>query len=417
MKKNQSGSAITILMMMFIVISIISFTGYQLITTAYKDVKYQQNWVLQAGNAARAGLVDAISWFRRQPNQPVKSGIPPITYSWVDGAFDPHFSTDPVHSDTIDQSIGIVKEYQLSEDNLIWCRYEVKRQSDTAIFAYDPESVHDISGERLHTGDPEEGNGSGIVWYISSTGYIFRKRSALSPFDISPNEIVAKTRCSTEIRRIKLQPPGQCAYIVDNGGTSSNRKVRIYANGRISGSGYVGCGRRSGSAPRIETGASVTGNPATITGLNSPTVEYVFGVTSEELKTLSDYAVDTTATLPLSLPDMSLIYVNGDAVFDSSKPLKASGILFVNGDLTISNGSNSYYSGLIYVTGKAYIYPPCLISGCIIAFNGLTLSQTGATDIAEINYDVGILNSVKQQICQYRENKSLYRIYSGIPGM
>ena len=67
MKKNQRGSAITILMMMFIVISIISFTGYQLITTTYKDVKYQQNWVLQAGNASRAGLVDAISWFKRQP--------------------------------------------------------------------------------------------------------------------------------------------------------------------------------------------------------------------------------------------------------------------------------------------------------------------------------------------------------------
>ena len=114
---------------------------------------------------------------------------------------------------------------------------------------------------------------------------------------------------------------------------------------------------------------------------------------------------------------MSLIYISGDAVFTVAHPLRSSGILFVQGNLTISVGSNSTYSGLIYVTGTATINDPAYISGCVVAYGGLTLSRSGATDVAEIQYDAGILDMVRQQICQYREMKSTYRVSTGLSEM
>ena len=307
----------------------------------------------------------------------------------------------------------------MSESDLRWARYEVKRQTDPAVGPYDTHAVHDITGERLHTGDPSEQNGEGLVWYIESTGYVFRRHDDTKPYNISPNEVVAKARVSTEIRRLKLQLPAECAYIVKDGGSWWwwwNRKVKIYKNGRIIGGDKIGCGRVSGLQPLVYSGGIVTGSPRFQSGLDDPTPNYVFGVSTSDLKSLADYAVDSVSSLPFPLPDMSLIYIDGNATFNSSKPLRSSGILFVNGNLTISAESNSLFNGLIYVTGNATIYDPCLISGCVIAYTGLILSRSLSTDVAEIDYDSSILNSVRQQICQYRENRSVYRVFSGISG-
>ena len=414
--KKPSGSALVILIMLLFTVTILIGVGAELLVRSFKESKQQQNIVAEAENVARAGLIDAIAWFKRQPQQPVKSGYPPTTYAWEDGAFDPRTSTDPAHCDTIDESIGLVKEYPLSENGLRWARYEVRRQTNPAVAGYEPFAVHDITAQRLHSG---EKNGEGLVWYLACTGYIFRRRDPSVAYNVSPNEVIAKTKVSTEIRRLSLRLPAEAAVIVRYGGGSSasSRKVNLYKNGRIVGGSKIGCARAFGYQPYLYSGSTVTGSPTYQTGVDTPTVNYVLGVSSTELKSMADYLVNSVSELPTPLPDMSLIFINGNATFDSSKQLRSSGILFVNGNLTISADSNCLYSGLIYVVGTATIYDPCLISGCVIAYEGLTLSRSTATDIAEIDYDADILNSIRQIICQYRENKSIYQVFSGLAGL
>ena len=408
--RTSRGSALTIALIFFIVVTILIVAGYKLITTSYLESKFQETTVLQAENVARAGLVDAISWFRRQPKQPVRKGT---TYAWADGAFYPRTSTDPAHCDTINETIGLVKEYQLSESGALWARYEVKRQPSPG--AYDIHAVHDITGERMHTGGIDDYNGAGVVWYIESTGYIYRRKSSASAYNVSPNQVVGKARVSTEIRRITVNPPSESAFFVNSGGTSSNRTVNIYDNGRINGGSKIGCSSMPPSRSPKLYGSGYYSSYQVLYASAAVTSTYVFGVSTSDLKALADYDVKNSSALPSDMPDMALIYIDGNAIFDASRPLRASGIMFVNGDLTITAGSNSLFSGFIYVTNNAYIYAPCLISGCVIAYNGLTLSATGATDVAEIDYDGGILSSVRQQICQYRENKAIYRVFTGLP--
>jgi len=410
---NRRGSALVMTMIFFIIVSFLIAAGYQLITTSFEESKYQQTTVLQAENAARAGIMDAISWFRRQSRQPVRMGT---DYTWADGAFNPKTSTDPVNNDTIDENTGLVKEYQLSQSAALWARYEVKRQSDPVSVPYDIHSVHDITGDRMHTGGVDDYNGAGIVWYIESTGYIFRLRNSSEAYNVPPNEIVGRARVSTEIRRITLNLPSESAFFVNYPGSSSNRTVKIYDNGRINGGTKIGCSSMPPSRSPKKYGSGYYSSYQVLYASASLNANYIFGVSTSELKSLADYVAGSVAALPTTLPDMSLIYIDGDATFTADKPLRASGILFVNGDLTISAGSNSLFSGFIYTMDKAYIYAPCFVSGSVIAYNGLTLSASGATDVAEIDYDKGILSSVRQQICQYRENKSIYRVFTGIPG-
>ncbi|MEI8218634.1 MAG: hypothetical protein WCG51_06285, partial [Elusimicrobiota bacterium] len=333
---NSRGTALAIALILSLVLTIIVAVGTRLIVTSFKNTKNQQHLSAEVDNISRSGLVDAIAWFKRQSIQPVKSGVPYTRYAWADGAFDPRYSTDTAHCDTIDPSIGIVKEYQLSEDGLIWGRYEVKRQTNTTVAAYDVNAVHDVSGERLYSG---EQNGNGYVWAISSKGYIYRKRNVAAAFNVAPNKVISTSRVSTEIRRISLTIQVPCAVIVSNGGTNGSRKVTVNAKGRIDGGTY-GCGRASGSAPSINAAATVTGttaasNPSSFY-LDDHTVPYVLGVSTAELRILSDYMVPDVASLPAELPDMSLIYISGDAVFTVAHPLRSSGILFVQGNLTIS---------------------------------------------------------------------------------
>jgi len=410
---NTSGSALVIVIVLVFAVMILVPLGANLIYESFRDSKRQLDSLVQSENVARAGLVDAVAWFKKQSSQPVKTNYPPTIHGWVDGAFDPRYSTDPVHCDTTDESVGMVQEYQLSEAGNRWARYEVKRQTNPAVSPWDAGAVHDITAQRLFSG---ENNGEGLAWYIESTGYVYRKLDPNVAYNVTPNQIVSKTKVSTEIRRLSLNLPAQCAVIVNNGGGSAeaDRKIKIQLNGRVVGGNNIGIGRNSGYEPYIYTGSTVTGNPRWQVVSDTPSVSYVFGVSTSELKGLSDFLVTSVPQLPInSLPDMAIIYVDGNAVFTSTCALRSSGILFVHGDLTIADNSNCLFSGLIYVTGTATIYDPALISGCLIAYTGLNLARSSSTDVAEIDYDASILNSVRQQLCQYRENKSVYHVFTG----
>lgn len=405
--KQEKGVVIVYALFLLVIMSLLIPTMSQLIKTSYKQTSKQLSSLGQAENVARAGLIDAMSWFRRQDVQPVRSKSDPITYHYTDAAFDPKFSTDTAKSDTMDPFIGIVQEYQLSDSGNTWARYEVRKQSSTVSFPYDPHAVHDITSQRLK--DYEDGDG--LIWYIESIGYVYWRRNPGQAYNVAPNEVIDKARVATEIRRLALVLPANAAFITNDGGVVGSEKIVVNNNGRILG-GATGAGvaQVSGSAPLINAGGEVSGSPANQLIPNIPTCEYVFGVNIRELKIMSDITVDNVASLPTNLPSVGLIYIEGDATFDGTRPLRGGGVLFVNGDLTLDGTSNTLFSGLIYVTGIVDIDGPALIGGVLIAEGGITIS--GGVDVSQVEFDKSIIDSVRQQLANYRTSKAVYRIFS-----
>jgi hypothetical protein len=99
--QNQKGSAGILTAMMLSLLTMIPI-AMLLSGKAFKESNFSLH-VAQSDNAARAGLVDAISWFRRQSIQPVHQIME--KHAYPDAAFNP-----VAINDTKDSTIGIVKE-------------------------------------------------------------------------------------------------------------------------------------------------------------------------------------------------------------------------------------------------------------------------------------------------------------------
>jgi len=398
---NNNG---TIMLIVILITAILAFylISNTMIKNSMTDSKQQTNVNAQANNIARAGLIDAINWFRSQASQPVRQGA----LAYADAAFSPSSA-----SDTIDSTIGLVKESQIGDMDMLYGRYEVHKQSNPATYPYDAHAVHDVSGLRI----AGQSAGAGLAWYIESVGYLYQKLSPAAAFNQSPNRIIARSRVATEIRRIAVTLPGNCAVI-----TNSQTSVTCQNNGRIiGGTGNIGLGYYSGAtAPTITgSGSQITGGYANTYSLYSatyPVVSFanIFGLTPNELRLMSDVYVTASNPLPASYPSMAVVYVDQNQTFDDSNPLQGGGILYVNGNLTVATTSNALFSGVIFVTGTTTINGPALISGVVISGGAITLN--GVSDVSEVIYDGTIINSVRQQAGQYRENKSVYYAFSAL---
>lgn len=414
---QRRGSALVLAILVAMVILLISLAGGKLLETSSRETNINKNVLTEADNVARAGLVDAMAWFRRQNSgTAVKSGTS-VTHNYYDKAFYPRYNADPAKSATIDETLGLVKEYRMSDDGDKWARYEVLRQKDPFYYPLDPHAVHDITAQRMvgHSA------GEGLVWYLESAGYVFKKVDPAKAYNVPPNRVLAKVRASTEIRRIAITPPDTAAFMVGNGGNCSSdpcKTVRIYNGGKITGGTAYGAWRRNGQPPLVSGSGVITGSPQnTKSGSTDLTLVNVMEMTTDELKLLADYVVTDTSELPATLPSLSLIYVDGNAVFSSTRPLSGLGFLYVKGNLTIQAGSNSVFSGIVFVEGNSVVADPALITGTFIGIGGLTLGRTSATDVAEIRYDESVLSIINQQICQYRENKSTLHVFIGVPAL
>lgn len=406
-RRRQRGS-LALFIVVFLSLLALVPVGMQMVQVSARRTGQQIHLTVQADNVARAGLIEAISWFRRQATQPVRSSSDPTTYPWADAAFFPRENIDPLLADTLDEDIGLVKEYALTEASGVWGRFEIRRQSDTAGNPENPQAVHDISHKRIEGANA----GDGLAWYIESTGIVFRRRDPNVPFDQAPNEVIGRSRVATEIRRIALTLPANAAVL-----TRRRNHVTCSNNGRIVGGNNIGLGTYTGSAPTVSgTGSQITGTPSQsdIDGTGNAGFIFpqtIFGLTKNELKLTADYTVSSVNELPADYPSMAVVYIAGDAVFDASHKLRGGGILFVDGDLTVQTTANTLFSGLIYVVGDVSISGPALVSGALVAEGRVTLNGSG--DVAEVDYDDSILNSVRQQVAQYRENKSSFYTFSG----
>jgi len=416
----KNGSALVMALIIMVLVVMLATVGTQLMVTTQKWENLQAHSGAEADNVSRAGLIDAIAWFREQTSQPVCTG--PGLNKWVDAAFYPRLSAATTSNATIDENIGLVKEYSLEGGATTYglCgRYEVRRQTATATNLpsdpnYNKDAVHDVSGERLFNGEQD---GNGYIWSITSKGYIFRRLSASAAFNVAPNKIISSSKVSTEIRRITRQLDSTCAVIVNNG---SNVTFKTMAKVRGS-AGAIGYTTGSLTSAVVVAGSSATCVSGSLFPVlsHSHNVQYVLGVSTNELRILADYVVNSVSDLPAAIPDMSLIYVNGDAVFGPStnRTLSGSGLLFVYGNLTVNTMTlENQFRGLIYCTGTATIQEGSLLRGTLVAYGGLTLSNDGAMQPAEIDYDSGMMTMVDAQICRYREMKSTYRLFTGLSG-
>ena len=142
---------------LLVAVSLIT-TGMKLVSTASREAKQTELYVGEAENVARAGLTDALGYFRRQQkivmafNQNYGAGSVPIYssgISYVDQPFNPVYNgSNPASSDTLDASIGIVNEYPLdgggtTMDAVLWGRYEVKKQSIPFLAGLTPTATPD----------------------------------------------------------------------------------------------------------------------------------------------------------------------------------------------------------------------------------------------------------------------------------
>jgi len=397
----QEGSGLILVLVALVVIVGMINIGTIILFNTRTKATLQLKTHGQAVNVAKAGLIDALSWFRRQTTQPVT-------------AFNPQLNP-PEANDTDDPSIGLVREFELSPSEGLWARYEVRK-----IGLY---PARDVSYER---GVTSLSSGNGWVWLIQSVGIIFRKKDpenydTTDFYSIKPEEegdtqyvinrdavqVIARAVVATEIRRLVIEPPGGgkaaiCCRVASNVFLGNRTRVQ----GTSDGMGLVyapGTGN-----PTLQ--GEIYGNPPHGADPNytedADDVDRVFaGMTKLELRGIADIYTDRVNDLPSPLPNFSFVYIDGNATFNAAHPLRGTGILFVNGNLQISAASNSFFSGIIYVDGQYVQHAPSLISGTIIATERVRLIGSG--DYAEVDYDPNIVDQVLFMIGRYRMARAI----------
>ena len=449
---SSRGSALVIAIVLMLVASMLIVVGSRLLVTMNKQTQQQTLVVAEAENAARAGLVDAINWFRRK-NGLVSYYVPPYPpynpstfLSYIDDAFAP--TQNASTQDTMDATIGIVQQYpitggvqRLVNTNNIWARYEVRKApnpSDPAPPAPTPtidlnKTVHDITGERITS----EVNGEGLVWTLYSTGYIYINNDSTKPYNVAPNKVLATSQMSTEIRKLALNIPAWAAAIAP-----SMCSIHINGNGVVNalsgGSTYyaaaaavtsAGCPSVSGSGKISPLSTDIT-KAVACSGVNSDPYP-IFGMHPQDVKNLADFTGDATHPLIIAGSD-KLSYFNGNLTFSPSNPVSyyqnqflnnvGTGVIYVdNGNLTISPVSGTqtgaFFNGVIFCNGSVTIGEGNQITGCVMAVNGITVGTGagGSTEKAYLNFSQGVINREGQYVAVYREDRSASHNFVGVP--
>ena len=382
--RQGRGSALLLVLVIVALLGALAAAGYAILANAASASKIELELEGQTTAIAESGLTEALSWFRRSPRQPVQVFDPVIHEA------EPRPKKPPA---------GIVREFEVSAAAKLWGRYEVT-----------PESVEDVTAQRGR-GD----RGAGTVWRVRSTGWLYVRDDPAKPWNEAPNRVVHHATVETEFQRLAIRPPARAGLLADRGDS-----VTIARGGRVRGATGAAIVYRQGTGrPALDRRAEVTsdsGAPvtqATARSRTSPAYDLseieVFGVRPNELKTLADVAVDSTETLTGGLPQLGIVYIDGDAVFDERHPLRGGGVLYVNGDLRIERGANASFFGQVYVAGDLVMEAPSVLSGSVLVLGRVDVRGSG--DVAEIAYNEDILSVVRQKLGQYRIRRTVTRVF------
>lgn len=369
-RAGEKGTAAILAMFISTSLFLMIMSGLTMIHLAKKVIHTQLTYHGQAVNSAQAGLVDALSYFRRQAVQPVTTFNPQLDL----------LASPPV-IDTDDPSIGIVREYEISQLGNVWGRYEVRKSV-----------VRDASAER---GKP----GTGTIWQIESVGIVYARKDITKAYNQSPNRQLANVVTRTEVQRVNLVLPGNAAINARRGdAVTTETKSRI-----IAGTDIGVLHPSATGVPTLNGGVSAS----VVDGTASPyldSIQDVFGVGQRELIGMADVVAYNMADVPSPLPSMTLTVVRGNATFTDTQPLIGTGILVVLGDLTIAADSFSNFNGLIFVTGDYEQNAPSQVSGAIVGHG--TIDIKGAGDFSEVTLDTVLLSLIQKEMGQYRFTRS-----------
>ena len=391
MLRKQAGSLLVWALFALVVLTGILFAGMEHLRASSVATETRFRAQGQALDLARAGIVDAYAWFRRQSTQPVSTFAPVRNLAAV-----------PPINETDDPTVGLVREFQISPG--YWGRYEVRLFSDRN------GNGRPDTGEGVFDATTLRGlGGTGTIWHIEAQGYVYRRIDPSVAWNVAPNDRVSGAVVASEVRRLSLVPPGAAGACCSRGD-----RVTVGNRGRIDGNDGAGAVFPSSTGSPTATG-ELSGVPASgsVPGYDASWTA-VFGVTADELKALASVRMPGTQALPNPFPENSLIFVEGNLTVTSAAPLNGTGILVVDGNLTIAANSASYFTGLIYVTGNYSQSAPSTVRGSVIA--GGTLNVTGAADFAELTYDHGVIDTLLQEIGTYRISKAMHRLDADVIG-
>src|SRR5688500_9672284 len=186
MRVREAGSALILVLLAVVILGGLMAAGYGIVVNSVQATKVELELKGQTLAVAESGITEALSWFRRNPRQPVQE------FSARQWDVEPKPKTVPK---------GIVREFQVSSAAKLWGRYEVL-----------PESVDDVTADR---GRGDKGNGT--VWKVRSTGYVYVRYDATKAFDEEPNRIAHRVTVETELQRLAIRPPARAALLADRG--------------------------------------------------------------------------------------------------------------------------------------------------------------------------------------------------------
>jgi hypothetical protein len=388
--RDERGVALVMAVLFGIVVSGLVMSGTMLLRA--HRIKTETSFRLhgQATQFARAGLTESLGWFRRQAAQPVLD-------------FEPILDTvaAPPVFDTVEPDVGIVREFEIS--GATWGRYEVWKEwegdPDPVRLAWRRQvQVTDISTQRGAAG-------AGTVWRIRAVGYVFRRADPGVRFDVPPNRVLGTDILETELRRMTLAPPGEAAICTETPtGTTVNNRARVLG---ITGAGIF---FPNTGTPTVAAGA-VIGLPALAsTSDYQGSVDEVFGVSAEDLRSLADDTITSDPAFPSPVPRNSLLVADTSLTFTAARPLRGNGIVYVNGDVTLTSGSNSFFTGFMYVDGNVTFNAPSEFNGSLVATG--VVRVLGVSDFSNVTYDDGALNALRTEVGQYRLSGAIRSVVS-----
>jgi hypothetical protein len=348
----------------------------------------------QASEFARAGLIESLGWFRRQSAQPVLD-FEPIRDL---------LATPPI-LDTEEPDVGIVRQFQIAGS--VWGRYEVWKEWET-----DPDPTRLAWRRQVQANDVSamrSASGAGSVWQVRSVGYVFRRVDAARAFDEPPNRVLASAVLETELRRLRLAPPGPAAICVSR---ADNCTIDRSVN--IQGQAGIGIVYPNGTGSVNVVNGPIINGAQQMTGMSNydGSVAGVFGVTVDDLRSLADDRIVNQADFPSPLPARSFYFVEVPTLdLTSARPLRGNGIVFVRGDVNIDLGSTSFFTGFLYVDGNVTVRETMEFNGTLVCTG--TLAVQGQSDWVNLTYDVGALNALRTEIGQYRLSGAIRRVSGG----
>jgi hypothetical protein len=246
------------------------------------------------------------------------------------------------------------------------------------------------------------------VWKITSKGIVYICHDATKRYDEPPNQVLAHTTLSKEIFRMVPLDPGAAI--------ATNSFINVSTEAINPGAGCMLAFCENQSSQFWANQIRAYGNHGITTkGCEAITIPNYFGVSTDDLKSLADIAVNNVDSLPQPLPPMQFIFIDGQATFTASHPLNGSGLLVVNGDLNIEGSFTSTFSGYIFATNSVCIKNTNFRgNGCIIS-NDVVFSPpyNGSNPMPTIRYDQDLIRAVQQNISRFRESSFQRNEFTG----